>query len=574
MMHGERINTSRRFDDDSECSEGWPRISRHQICRDAKLILTVSQSPAMRSVSVILVLSIAVLASLLLLIREQKPASGTPDPITLFCAASNRVVIEAIRADYERDTGRTVLIQYGPSQTLLSSIEVTRTGDLFLPADDSYLTLGEQKGLIAEQLSIGFMSPVLAVRKGNPKKIQTLADAQGSDIRLVQANPDAAAIGKVTRAALQTTGQWDALAKSTRAFRTTVNDVANDLMVDAADVGIVYDAVLHEYKDLEAIRIPEFEALKSRLAVGVLPHSKQPSAALHFARYLTARDKGLKRYREHGFTAAEGDLWSDHPELSLFAGSMLRPAIEDAIQEFEQREGVRVNRVYNGCGILVAQMKAGQHPDAYFACDREFMNQVPDLFPEPVDVAENELVILVRKGNPHRIASLRDLTCDGLRVGIGHEKQCAMGWLTQNTLKEGGIQQAVMKNVTVQTPTGDMLVNQLRTGSLDAAVVYLSNATGAGDELDAVRILGIPCSVAVQPLAISRETPNPQLASRLFQALTNSVARETFEAEGFRWKAEHSNAPRAAEGTESQVPAGSTNQTKSEKPVGKTQEIP
>ena len=51
-----------------------------------------------------------------------------------------------------------------------------------------------------------------------------------------------------------------------------------------------------------------------------------------------------------------------------------------------------------------------------------------------------------------------------------------MGWLTQNTLKEGGVQEQVMENVTVQTPTGDMLVNQLLTGSLDAAVVYLSNA--------------------------------------------------------------------------------------------------
>jgi molybdate transport system substrate-binding protein len=528
----------------------------------------------MRSVSVILVLSIAVLASLLLLIREQKPAAGTPDPITLFCAASNRAVIEAIRTDYERDTGRSVLIQYGPSQTLLSSLEVTRVGDLYLPADDSYLTLGHQKGLIAEQLTIGFMSPVLAVRKGNPRNIQTLADAQNPDVRLVQANPDAAAIGKVTRSALQQIGQWDPLAAATRTFRTTVNDVANDLVVDAADVGIVFDAVLHEYSNLEAIRVPEFDPLKSRLAVAVLTHCKQPSAALHFARYLTARDKGLKRYLEHGFTAAEGDLWNEHPELSLFAGSMLRPAIEVSIQEFEQREGVRVNRVYNGCGILVAQMKAGQHPDAYFACDREFMNQVPDLFPEPVDVAENELVILVKKGNPHKIAELRDLTRDGLRVGIGHEKQCAMGWLTQNTLKEGGIQQGVMKNVTVQTPTGDMLVNQLRTGSLDAAVVYLSNATGAADELDAVRILGLPCSVAVQPLAISHETPHPQLASRLFQALTNSVARETFEAEGFRWKAEPSDSPFAFEETESQVQGDSSNQTKSEKPTGKTQEIP
>ena len=89
----------------------------------------------------------------------------------------------------------------------------------------------------------------------------------------------------------------------------------------------------------------------------------------------------------------------------------------------------------------------------------------------------------------------------GLRVGIGHEKQCAMGWLTQQTLKEGRLQAEVMKNVTVQSPTGDMLVNQLKAGGLDAAVAYLSNAAGSADVLSAVRIVG-PGVVSVSLPAI------------------------------------------------------------------------
>jgi ABC-type molybdate transport system substrate-binding protein len=215
---------------------------------------------------------------------------------------------------------------------------------------------------------------------------------------------------------------------------------------------------------------------------------------------------------------------------------MLRPAIEETIAEFERREGIKVNRVYNGCGILVAQMKAGQHPDAYFACDSEFMNQVHDLFPEPVPVSKNELVILVQKGNPKNIKSLRDLTREDLRVGIGHEKQCAMGWITQNTFREGGLQEEVMPNVTVQSPTGDMLVNQLLTGSLDAAVVYLSNAAGASESLDAIRIQGIACSIATQPWAVAEESKHPELAGRLFQQICSQPSQETFAAEGFRWQ--------------------------------------
>jgi len=484
----------------------------------------------------VLISSLLVLAMMIFMVREPEQSARAGRAIIVFCAASNRAVIEEIRADYEKEFERTVQIQYGPSQTLLSSLEVSGTGDLYLPADESYLAMAREKHLIAEQIPLAQMRAVVAVPKGNPKKIATLADLLKPDVRIVQANPDAAAIGKITRRVLQGTGQWEPLEKATTAYRTTVSDVANDVVIGAADAGIVYDAVLHTYPKLEAVLIPELESAVSPIAVGVLASSNQPSAALHFARYVGARDRGLIHYAEHGFKILTGDEWADVPELTLFAGSMLRPAIEETVTGFEQREGVHVSRVYNGCGILVAQMQAGQRPDAYFACDREFMTMVPDLFPAPVDVSENELVILVPKGNPKQISGLSDLARKGLRIGIGHEKQCAMGWLTQNTLKEGGVQQEVMQNVTVQTPTGDMLVNQLRTGSLDAAVVYLSNAAGAGEEVDAIRIQGLECAVATQPFAVSKETRFPQLTARLFERLCSAESRDSFEAEGFRWQ--------------------------------------
>ncbi len=492
-----------------------------------------------------MVLSLAVLAGLLsvMMTSDSRPRLGgnaqSADavPVMLFCAASNRAVMEAIKTDYETETGLRLEIQYGPSQALLSSIEVSHAGDLYLPADDSYLTMAREKGLVDEVIPLARQQGVVAVRKGNPKSITSFDDLLRDGVRLVQASPDQTAIGNVTRQVLQEQKLWESLDLATTAYRTTVTEVANDVLVGAADVGIVYDAVLHTYPDLEFVELPELQDASSDIAIGVISATSQPQRALYYARYVSAKDRGLKRYAEFSFRVKEGDEWTDVPELAIFAGSMLRPAIDSTIGEFEEREGVQVTRVYNGCGILVAQMKAGQHPDAYFACDTEFMQQVPDLFPEPVDVSQNELVILVQKGNPHDIKLLQDLTTPGLRVGVGHEKQCAMGWLTQNTLKEGGVQEEVMANVTVQTPTGDMLVNQLRTGSLDAAVAYLSNAAGAGEYLDAIRIQGIECSVATQPFAIAQQSRYRQLASRLFERICSAESQQGFQAEGFRWQA-------------------------------------
>jgi molybdenum ABC transporter molybdate-binding protein len=482
--------------------------------------------------------ALALLAALVAAVIDQKPASGkkgSAEPLTIYCAASNKGVLEAIRADYEREFGMPLQIQFGASQTLLANLEVAGAGDLYLPADDSYLDLARQRNLITDQYPLASMNAVVAVAKDNPKRVKKLDDLLRDDVRLAQANPDAAAVGKLTRDALSRAGQWDKLDAKTTVYKTTVNEVANDVKVGAVDAGIVYDAVLHDYPTLEGISIPELIDVKAHVAIAVLRHSNQPKQANHLARYISARDKGLTRYREFGFQAVEGDAWNERPELTLYAGSMLRPAIEKTITDFEEREGVRITRVYNGCGILVAQMKAGEIPDAYFACDSEFMNQVKPLFPAPRDISQNELVILVKKGNPLGIKSLADLTKPDLRVGIGHEKQCAMGWLTQRTFDASGLKEAVMKNVAVQTPTGDMLVNQMRSGSLDAAVAYISNAAGAADSLDAIRIQGIPCSIATQPFGVAKGSANKQLAARLLETIRAQPSQKRFTSEGFRW---------------------------------------
>ncbi|HEV3028777.1 MAG TPA: substrate-binding domain-containing protein, partial [Planctomycetota bacterium] len=300
--------------------------------------------------------------------------------------------------------------------------------------------------------------------------------------------------------------------------------------------GFVWDATVRQYPELERVKEVDFDVV-ANVRVGILKSSTVPTAALRFARFLAARDRGLLEFTKGGYAAVEGDPWEEKPTLVLFSGAMLRPAIEKTIVAFEAREGCSVTRVYNGCGILVGQMKAGARPDLYFACDAQFMSQVREKFYPPVDVSLNQLVLLVPKGNPNGVRTLRDLAKPGLRVGIGHEKQCALGLLTQQTLAQSKLQAEVMKNVVVQTPTGDMLVNQLRTGALDAVVAYVSNAVSAADVLEAHPI-DIPCAEAVQPVAVARDTEQKQIATRLIEALRSAESRARFEAEGFRWRAD------------------------------------
>jgi molybdate transport system substrate-binding protein len=464
---------------------------------------------------------------------SRDPAPAAQEPLLVYCAAGIRQPIEASVQAY----GKGVQLQFGGSNTLLANAEVSGKGDLFIAADDSYLKLARDKGIAREAILLARQSPVLAVAKGNPKKIASLADLLKPDVKVCQANPDAAAVGKLVRDALQKSGQWVPLQSKTLVFKPTVNEVANDLKLGTADAGFVWDATVKQYPELERVDLPELKGVTGQVWVIVLKSSASPTAALRFARFLAAPEKGGVEFAKAGYEPVRGDAWAEKPAVLLYGGAMLRPAIEKTIAAFEQREGCEVTRVYNGCGILVAQMKAGARPDMYFACDTQFMKDVQDQFAAPVEVSLNQLVILVPKGNPHAIRTLKDLGKPGLKIGIGHEKQCALGVITQETLRQSKVQDAVMKNVAVQTPTGDMLVNQMRTGSLDAVVAYISNAVSCADILEPIAV-DIPCALAVQPVAVGRDSKQARIAERLIEAIKSPESRKAFENEGFRWKAQ------------------------------------
>jgi molybdenum ABC transporter molybdate-binding protein len=451
------------------------------------------------------------------------------------CAAALKDPVAAAAREYQQAYGVPIRLQYGASQTLLANIEVSNQGDIYLPADDYYIQLARKKKLAAEVIPLARMTPVIAVPKGNPRNIRSLDDLLKSDVRISFANPEAAAVGKLVRDALRATGEWDAFQATKLVIKLTVTDVANDVKVGAADAGIVWDATVKQMPDLEAVAFPQLADRKAHVSLSVLTCSSRPTAALHFARYLAARDKGLVEIARAGFEPAEGDAWAEKPVLRFYAGAMLRPAIEETIEAFEKREGARVLRIYNGCGILVGQMRTGTVPDAYFACDKSFMNQVSDLFPNPLDISSNQLVIVVHKGNPKSVRKLQDLGKPGLRIGVGHEQQCALGVITQQTLKESGHLDLVMKNVKARSPAGDMLVNQLRTGALDAVVAYISNTADA-DDIEAYTVEGIPCAIAIQPMGVARDSKNKQLASRLMEAIRSGASKERFQSYGFGWK--------------------------------------
>ena len=464
-----------------------------------------------------------------------------PVKLFMYCAAGMTLPVEAATKNFEREVDVSVQLNFGGSGTLLNNLQVAKRGDLYLAADITYIEIAREKGLLDEAIPLAKFRPVIAVGKGNPKNIKSIADLLRDDVTFAIANPDAASIGKVTKKVLGKTGQWEAVWQAKKVATGTVNDIAAAIVLKSIDAGIVWDAIVRQDADnLDMINTPEFDAAEKEITAGVLKTCKHPAAALKYLRYLQAPDKGQKEFGRFGYKQIGGDAWAESPTLSLFSGGVNRLAIQETVEQFQRREGVTVNVQYNGCGILVGLMKSENVPDAYFACDASYMTQVRNLFERSLTVSETDMVIITHKGNPKNINSLADLGREGLSIGLANEKQSALGLLTANLLKQFNLYDAVRKNVDVDTPTADLLVNQMIGGvaaKLDAAVVYRVNCSQVKDKLDVITIdKGKP--IAVQPIAVSRSSKYRYLTSRLVEAITTAESRRRFEAVDFRWRAD------------------------------------
>jgi len=482
---------------------------------------------------------IATLASLILcagLVYLLQPTDdgnvSGKDSLVLYCAAGISKPVQEILNAYEQEYGVSIQVQFAGSGQLLSSIK-TGGGDVYLAAAKTYLFDAREQGLVREIIPLARQHPVLAVLKGNPKQITNIDDLIQGKASSVQADADRTAIGRVARKLL-TPDVWQQLVKQATVERATVNEVANDIKTGVSDAGIIWSATAEQYPDLEIVEVPQLASSPNQITVGILSSSEQPRRALHFLRYMGARDRGLLEFAKFGYQVVPGDKWAEKPEITFFAGGLNRLAVETAVEAFVKREGVNVITKYNGCGVLVGEMKVGTHPDLYFSCDTTFMEKVQHLFHDSTDVSSTRMVIAVQKGNPRGIKSLQDLTQPDLQLGLCDPDKSALGSLSAALLSELQILKAAKANQVYSSATAAELVSALVVGKIDAAIVYQANVVKQMHALDSVEIAD-ERALAVQPIAIGRDSEQPQLSARLMEAILSPKNKEAFDEFGFKW---------------------------------------
>ena len=135
------------------------------------------------------------------------PKAAPTGAITVFAASSLTESFTQIGKDFQKKyKGTTVTFNFGSSATLEAQLEQGAPGDVFASADtanvDKLKTAGDVSGA---PVTFAHNRLEIAVEKGNPKKIKTLADTVKSGVLLTLCAPEVPC-GKYAAQAYQEAG--------------------------------------------------------------------------------------------------------------------------------------------------------------------------------------------------------------------------------------------------------------------------------------------------------------------------------------------------------------------------------
>lgn len=173
------------------------------------------------------------------------PAPAQEGTLVVFAAASLKNALDAVNAQWQKDTGKQAKISYAASSALARQIEQGAPAQMFVSADIEWMNYLAQKNLIKADTRSNLLGNRLVIvapkDRAQPLEIKRgfdLAKALG-DGRLAMANVDAVPAGRYGKAALTALGLWDSVANRT-AQAENVRAALIFVSRGEAPLGIVY----------------------------------------------------------------------------------------------------------------------------------------------------------------------------------------------------------------------------------------------------------------------------------------------------------------------------------------------
>jgi molybdate transport system substrate-binding protein len=235
----------------------------------------------------------------------QAPARAQGGDVVVFAAASLKNALDAINAQWQKETGKQATISYAASSALAKQIEQGAPAQIFISADLDWMDYLAGKTLIKTDTRsnlLGNRTVLIAPKdKAQPVEIKAgfdLAKILG-DGRLSMANVEAVPAGKYGKAALEKLGVWGSVSDR---IAQAENVRAALLFVSRgeAPAGIVYQTDAAADPNVRIIgTFPENTHPPIIYPIAITASASHPDAAAFLAYLKSAKAKPL--FEAQGF---------------------------------------------------------------------------------------------------------------------------------------------------------------------------------------------------------------------------------------------------------------------------------
>lgn len=217
--------------------------------------------------------------------------------------------------------------------------------------------------------------------------------------------------------------------------------------------------------------------------------------------------------------------------VTVFAASSLTETFKTLAGQFERAHpGLRIKLNFGASSSLALQIEQGARVDVFAAASEATMDQVARSgeITSRNDFASNVLEIAVPPANPAGISTLADLARAGVKLALC-QPQVPCGAAAVEVFHKAGLS---VQPVTLESDVKATLT-KVRTGDVDAGLVYVSDVRAAG-----VKVRGIPIPAALNvrtryPIAVASKAPNAAGARAFSDYVRSAAGQQVLAGAGF-----------------------------------------
>ena len=229
-----------------------------------------------------------------------KKETEDKNELVLLCGSSFTKPMEQLCKEFTAQTGITIITTTAGSEDFLPLVKAGQKGDI-LVTHDPYLDYVREANALFDSVHVGFVAPVLAVQKGNPKGLSSIQDLTRSGLKVALTDPQYSTCGEMVFALLEKKGIKEAVLKNVENRLTKGHSTLGTfLKTQAVDAVIMWNGVAHTFRDsLEVVKTPYEYDEEIRVHIIGLSYSKEIESLKKFIEF--AKTKGPATFAEYGY---------------------------------------------------------------------------------------------------------------------------------------------------------------------------------------------------------------------------------------------------------------------------------